>query len=498
MTRRLRFSPVVLATLVALTACGGGGGTGLPSAPQQGKAASLASAALTFFIARPSTAGAHAKRPSYLPSATQSIVVNVYNADGTPTNPPTAASVLNVSSSGCTSVSGGQQCTVMVTVPFGSLLFAIAAYAQPNGSGALLSSSTASVTVGSGPNNVPVTLNAQAQYVGTNLDGGGVQSVMIDHQAGTFQVSKPGLGVTSSGTYTTLPNGDLKGIITAATDSTTIGSIAYIRELANGALMFVATDSTTPNADGSSTNADFGAMTSVQPCPTSSESLSINAITIAGSAFPSQVSTHEAYAVGTGSVANGTLTFSGTSYSIAGSNLGATNASPGTCSNGVFTDPNAGTVVFDAQGFLVVASGPNQGQTSSQNGNFGFRAPSQPYNLATIASQSYEAYSGQFLPVNGTFVKAESPGTLTPAGANALKACPYVNFEANSVATTNCTTLTFTAQPFPGLITGTAVNSQLNATFVAAVGQINGKYMLVVLSADSSASQAVNLIFMQQ
>ncbi len=61
----------------------------------------------------------------------------------------------------------------------------------------------------------------------------------------------------------------LKATITAASHSTPIGAIAYIREIANGAVMFVSTDSTTPNPGGDSAHGDFRMMTAAQPCRSS-------------------------------------------------------------------------------------------------------------------------------------------------------------------------------------------------------------------------------------
>ena len=495
MTRGVRFSSGVLAAALTLAACGGGGGTSsMPPGPSQGKTSSLAFAALSFFIPSASSSNARARRPSYLPAATQSIVVNVSNADGTPTNPPTAPTVVNVSSSSCAAVSGGEQCTVTVTVPFGSLLFAIAAYAQQNGAGALLSSSTSSATIGSGPNNVAVSMSAQTLYVGTGLNGNKAQTVTIDHQAGTFTVNSGG---TSSGTFAPLPNGDLKATITAATSGAPIGSVAYIREIANGALMYVATGATTPNPGGDSpSNADFGMLTAAQQCPTANASFAINAIAIAGPNFPSVVSSHEAYTTGTATIANGTLNFAGTSYTLAGTNLGTTPTQPSTCANGVFTDSSSGSVVYDPQGFVVVNSGPNQGTNPSQYGNFAFRAPAQPFDLPTLASKSYEGYSAGFVPNGPSSTVNETPFFATP-GANGLTACPYVNFEMNAVGTSGCLTLTFSAQPFPGIITGTATGGTNTASFVAVVGQVNGKYLITLLGSQSGGS-AVNMGLMQQ
>ncbi len=323
-----------------------------------------------------------------------------------------------------------------------------------------------------------------------------MQSVTIDHQAGTFSVAKIGGSATSSGTFTTLPNGDLKATVTAATDGTAIGSIAYIHEIANGALMFAATNTSAPSVDGSSNNGDFGMLTAVQQCPSASATFGINAITVAGPNFPSVASTHEAYTTGTATVGNGTLNFTGTSYTLAGTNLGTTPTQPYTCASGVFTDLSSGSVVYDPQGFVVVSSGPQQGTNPSQTGNFAFRAPAQPFDLPTLASKSYEGYSGEFITSGGTTTVTETPFAVTP-GANGLTACPYVNFAASTIGTSGCLALTLSAQPSPGIITGTATGGTMNASFVAAVGQINGKYVITILASQAGGT-AVNMALMQQ
>ena len=76
-----------------------------------------------------------------------------------------------------------------------------------------------------------------------------------------------------------------------------------------------------------------------------------------------------------------------------------------------------------------------------------------------------------------------------------MTACDYVNYEANNVSTTGCSTIAFTGQPLPGLITGTATNTSSTTPFIAMAGQVNGKYVFVVLS--QSTGGGVNFVAMQ-
>lgn len=65
---------------------------------------------------------------------------------------------------------------------------------------------------------------------------------------------------------------------------------------------------------------------------------------------------------------------------------------------------------------------------------------------------------------------------MAPAGANTLNACNYSYFEAGTVATSGCATITF-GSPLsqPGTITGTVAGSTPS---VFVVQQVSGKYVI--------------------
>jgi hypothetical protein len=494
MAAAVRTKLAALGAAFALASCGGGGGGALPSGPT----AHGAAAALTFFIPAPSSPAAHQRRPAYLPSTTQSIVVTVTNADGTPLSPPIAPIVTNVgpTSPACSSAGGGLQCTVNVNVPQGALLFFVAAYAGANGGGAVLSSGSTTSTIGTGPNSVAVTLSNVAQYVGSNVTGQSAQIVSIDHEANTFSTSNVDGSGASSGTFTTLPNGDLKATITASTNGTPIGAIAYVKENAGGAASYIATNSASPNADGSATGGDFGNLVALSPCLTSG-SFPINIVTVAGPSWSSAPASNQAYAYGTVTITSGELVASGNSFTISGTALSSSPSSPVSCQNGVWGGGANSSAMFDPQGAVVVADGTSNGSSPNQTGNLGFRAPSAPLSLSDIAAQSYEAFSGGSTTVSGSTVVYETPFSASPSGSGSLTACPYTNFEADTVSTANCSTVTLTSQPFPGLILGTATDSSGSSQFAAAAGQVNGKYVLYVFSV-STGGQPLNLTLMQR
>ena len=494
MAHRIRCMLAVVGALLGLAACGGGGGA-VPSAP--GRASNAGSAALTFFIPS-AAANARSRRPGYLPSTTQSVVITVLNANGTPLSPPVAPTVANVGpmAAGCSSVTGGFQCVVSVSVVMGSLLFSITAYDQPNGAGNVLSTGNTTATIGDGPNSVSVALSATATYAGTNLSGN-TQTIAIDHQHGTVVVTGlTGNAFTTNAHYTMLPNGDAKIVVTSSTDPSSVtGEVAYARELPGGALMFIATNSTTPNADGTSptTDADWGIASDFEPCPTSNFTFHYAGVEILGPTWT--VANSTAYTTGTATVTGGTLAFTGTNFLVSGSANGSALGSTQTCSNGIYSGAGSGDVMAGSQGFVVTTSGNTgtQGNTNSNDGGGGF-VPAQSISLSALASASYEVFEGG-QGTNGTMtVKHEAPYAASPGGVNALTVCPYVNFEANALATT-CGTATFTGQPASGLVSGTIVAPSGTYSFVGAVGQIDGKYVIVIAS--GSTSGGINLVFMQ-
>lgn len=490
-----RVRAAVVTCCLALAACGGGGGGAAPpAAATSGGGAALGKASFSFFIPSASRATTQGKRPNYLPATTQSLVLVVINPDGSPFGLPV---VTNVNATNCPAVTGGLQCNVTASVPQGPVVISAIAYASANGAGIPLSAGYAATTIASGTSVISITLSGAAAYIATSL-GGGLSVVAVDHQRNLITVSKVGGTTGMTGTLAPLPNGFDKITVTASTGGTPNGTVAYFREYPNGGGFFISKGLAT-NSDGSSTQGDWGVATALQPCGSVTGTLAYNLLTIAGPAFSVAASTNEAYESGTATVTSTSLSATGTSYAFNGTNLGAsTNANGQTCAGGIFSSTTNDTGAFDSQGAIVAANGNVTLATAADVGHMGFFAPAQPYSLNALASVPYDGAIGGSSVSNGATSQSESPGVLMPAGGTTLNVCKYSDFENNIVDTTTCSPLTLTGQPFPGIVTGTMTISSGNGTFVAAVGHVDGKYMIEGIGVDSVSGQATNLVLLQQ
>ncbi len=132
---------------VALSACGGGGGSNPLPAAQNNAGAPLAPGTTsaqrtnaTFAIAIPASGTSSAARsPKYVSAATQSIVISVAPATGG----TATSSELDVTSSNCPN----SVCTLTVSAPVGSDIFTITTFDAIGGKGNVLSSASAPETV---------------------------------------------------------------------------------------------------------------------------------------------------------------------------------------------------------------------------------------------------------------------------------------------------------------------------------------------------------------
>jgi hypothetical protein len=179
----LRGIGLLLTATIALAACGGGSHT-IP-APGGGSAgASNLTSQATFVISVPKQGSSTSDKrsPRYISAATQSIKVNVTQANGSPvTLTPVVSNV-----SGCPTDpanTGNFKCTVSAAVPIGTDTLSIGTYDQPNAGGNLISQQFTTVTVLQGVANGP----PAAGYTFT-----------LDANPSTINISPPGSGVTGS------------------------------------------------------------------------------------------------------------------------------------------------------------------------------------------------------------------------------------------------------------------------------------------------------------
>jgi hypothetical protein len=487
-----RLVTALSAAILALAACGGGSGSSALPTGGSLKAPS-GSAALSIFVPNASTSTS-SRRRYQLPSTTQSVVIVVASASGTALNPPVAPVVTNVSATGpgCSSVSGGFSCTIDVTVPYGSLLFAIVAYTGPNATGSPIAwGETAATISASGSNAVSVSMSSVIGYAVVNLDGN-FSVAVVDHSADTVNIVNENDSTTLAGTIAYLPNGDEKIVVTSSNSGTPVGAIVYVRELPGVTITFLSTNTSAPAPTGVvASSADWGVGTALSMCPTTGAAYLSSLATIEGPAYQSgsNPTTAPAFENGTAtvSVSGGvaSLGFNGNSYTINGTLVQSETGSTGTCTSGQFaanTGPNgSGGVAFDAAGVIVGSNGAGGGQLTSLNDGFaGFSVPSgSTVNLTAVTTQTYDGFFGGYTVNGSTVDKQGSPINAVPNGSNSVLSCNYTNFEGGTVATSGCATLTFGLQPQAGVVLGTFSSSatgSIPAVFV--ISQVSGKYVI--------------------
>ncbi len=490
--------------ILSLSACGGGGGTSAP-APAVVPQAQHGAATLSVFVPSASSSTS-SKRRRDLPSSTQSVEIVVTSANGTALNPPVVPLVQNISatSPGCSSVSGGISCVIDVSVPYGSLLFAVVAFTGQNATGNAIAWGYTTATISAtGSNAVSITTISAIVYFTMNLDGD-ISIATIDHSANTLAVANVSSETSLGGTFTYLPNGDVKILVTSSSEGqTAVGDIVYAREVPGVALVFFSTNTASPPAGGYvASGADWGIGTELTPCPTAAASYQVAVASIEGPQY--QVSpnfnTAGAFQSGTATISlsggSASLAFSGESYLIGGGPAAqeSQTGNNGPCSGGIFAaTSSSGQLAYDTQGVFVGANTDANQATGVTNGFAGFTVPSgSTIDISALTSGTYDGFLGYYNVVP-TVVKGGSAINVSPAGSNTMNWCVYTNFEAGTVGTgsSNCATATFSSQPQPGIILGSIVSGGDTLPAVFAVSQISGKYVIFGVESISGVNFAL-------
>ena len=474
--------------VLSLSACGGSGGGGASSLPAGSTKSGPGTAALSVFV--PAGASGSARRRN-LPSSTQSVEIAAENANGTVSNPPILPTIANVSATapGCSSVSGGVSCTIDVSIPYGSYIFAVVAFTGQNATGTPIAWGETTATIGpTGSNAVTITTSSVIAYFTMDLDGN-ISLAAVDHNANTIAVANTTSGTSIGGSITNLSNGDEKIVVTSSSDTyTPLGSVVYARELPGDVLVFFSTGTSTPPSGGYvASGADWGVGTALTACPTAAISPEVSVASVEGSQFQVSPNFTQAPAFENGTAAisvtsgTATLAFSGAAYTLGGSLIGSQNGTTGACSGGIFAASSgsngSGEIGYNAQGVVIGTNMNPNGSTSITNGFMGFTVQSgSTVNLAALTSGTYDGFLGYYNVISPTnIVKGGSAIAATPGGSNTLNWCAYTNFEAGTVGTgSSCQTVTFTTQPQPGIVLG-SIGS--NAA-VFDVSLIDGKYLI--------------------
>jgi hypothetical protein len=271
MVRNLNRALLAIATLL-LAACG----SGSSSIPGAGSTHGMSTAVFVIAVPGPSTSAR--RRPAYISPSTQSLTIAINS--GTPV-------VVNTTpgSGNCTSAAGGGlTCTVNVNAPVGTDTFTVVLYSGTNASGTQLGSGRGTATIGSGPTNVAITLDAYVASVVITIP------TPMPYQGSPSSV--PVIITAKDATGATIvPPGDYIPAI-QLTDSDTSGHTSLSTASVQGI-----NSSVTLNYDGSSTITSVtisavksGSITSVTPAVFTPQGISngqggVGVITVGGTTY---------------------------------------------------------------------------------------------------------------------------------------------------------------------------------------------------------------------
>lgn len=159
MRKTIETSIAALLLGCAVVACSGGGGSAVPSSPNNPTLpVSHTRQSVVFTLTVPQASKSQSARtPKYVSASTQSI--SIVETDGTAAANPAVVQNTTPGSSNCTSSSNGTTCTISVLANTGADSFTVKAFDQPNAAGNLLSQGTVRGTVVAGTaNSFPLTL----------------------------------------------------------------------------------------------------------------------------------------------------------------------------------------------------------------------------------------------------------------------------------------------------------------------------------------------------
>ena len=226
---RIRHSRAValLVTIAALAiaGCGGGGKSSLPAVPSQ-QLGQKVGVTLTITLGTPPKTQSSTRKPAYVPTSAQSLVIeyigNVAGATPAPggMTPPsnvTVAATVNVTATAtnppppgeCFASGGAYTCTVNVQLPVGVIDLYILAYTGQNGTGTFLASSVTTAQVNS---NATLTTPGTTTTIALNTLGAALGGVTLGAISAIVPNGVPKPSVTAA----SYPNAAAPNVYSAA------------------------------------------------------------------------------------------------------------------------------------------------------------------------------------------------------------------------------------------------------------------------------------------
>lgn len=317
-----------------------------------------------------------------------------------------------------------------------------------------------------------------AAYVGTQSPGD-----VWDWTLGstTFSATNKVTGYTYSGSKSSLASGFLKLVVTMTTDpGLTPPATAYAVEFPNTALL----------VQPAGTGPRVIVAASAGTCPTTAGRY--NWVTMPKATW---TSADEGYGTADTTISAGVFNFNVQSFTLANATVASYSQPNWTCANGTFTNASSSFAFALAPSGIFVGD-----EGTAQGGMIGVNAPAANVDLAAVIAQNYRGF--QFSTDTTTVASVTEPiGGEPGTGANAGK---IVGFCYTDVETgTRCPSamdgiISLTAQPSPGLVTGTIDSGGGGSrpiTFV--ISQVGGRYVVFGVTVTGSG-KPYNFMVIQQ
>ncbi len=321
--------------------------------------------------------------------------------------------------------------------------------------------------------------NSDRNYVGTQ-NPGDVWSWTITTGSGgtgTFSASNDTLGNTYSGSLVTLANGFLKLTVTTTTGPGPAFTPLYALEFPGTALVIK------PAGTGNTiVAAALGA------CPTASATY--NWVDLLDYLW--NPVTDQAYGISAATVTGSNFDFSHVKYYLNGTVSTIATVTGFTCSGGRLTHP------IDPVVIVATPSGAFIGDGGARAGSFvGMQAPASNIILSDVVLAGRE-YRGVDFEDNSSVGDDTRPIWARPNSSGGLTGGEWIDFEANIEDTLQAGTITFGAQPSPGVVNATITDGAGTANMVLMINKINGKYFIYGAQTNTASGQGENFLAIEQ
>jgi hypothetical protein len=311
-------------------------------------------------------------------------------------------------------------------------------------------------------------------YVGTQSPGDIWSWTLGD---GTFIATNETISKYYSGTFSTLPSGFLKGVVTGTDDT---------RILTDGTAIFYMLE----YPDTMLLVKPGGNMDRLIACAAratgSPEAGQYNFVKFP---YPNWTTSHKAYGTVEVTVSGGLYNFYIMAYQLDGSLKSTDNETGYLNTDGRLIRAGSSLEVF------MTPSGIFFGDSTGSAGFAGVK--NEPVTVSDLIAQNYRGILFDYNSSTGLGSTVPVGAGPHPTLANSMQGWGYVDIENNIPATSNYVTLTFGAQDSSGVFSGTRTGGNNTKDFKLVAAKIDGKYIIIGIEAADEHSPE-NFLLVQQ